>query len=156
VHARGTLPVTKEKDRSLTQEVHDTPVKPLTALDERLARYGADLDSIPPPPLELEEKRDSLVVRARDRWKSGSYDLEALLGEQKAFFERALAVRIGEERLAHEHERTLQAERERDRLQKQIDRKREWWSDLLKQSLAPAIATAIIAVCALIWALSKK
>lgn len=140
----------------MTQEVHDTPVKMLTPMDETLARYNADLDSIPPPPPDFTTKRDSLVHRARARWQSGSYDIEELLGEQKAFFERALAIRIGEERLAHEKERAEQEKERADRLQREIDRKRDWWSDLAKQSTAPVIAAAIIALCGLIWALSRK
>jgi hypothetical protein len=113
-----------KRERSLHEEVHDTPAKPMNALDARLARFNADLDSIPPPPPAFEQKRDSVLEKIRPVSRSGSWNVEELLGDQKAYYERALAVAIGAEREAHQKERA-------DRLQAAEDRRLKRRDDIV-------------------------
>lgn len=96
----------------MTGRDDDTPSKPLTALDEKLEKYlgdEADCPSTPPPPW-LHRRRDALVEKMRPLSQSGTWDMERLLADNQAFYERALERAIAGERLAHMRERAEAAE----------------------------------------------
>lgn len=89
---------------SLSRLVRDTPDKPLTVLDVRLARFNADLDSVPPPVGQLEEFQ---ATRVRQVHQSGSWELEALIAGQGEAIKRLAA-----QEMAREVEARVEAERE--------------------------------------------
>ena len=134
----------KKREPSLHDLTRDTPVRTLSPLDDRLSRYNADLDSVPPPP-GLDEERQSFVDKrlTDDRGKvskSGSWDLEKILGGQQVYYERALERAIAEERRAHEQEKADEAKAELARRDKRIE------SVMMAAAKALAVAFALGAV----------
>jgi hypothetical protein len=80
----------------------DTPVKPMSSLDEDLHRYNAELDSVPPPASQLQAFEKHRVQQVH---QSGSWELEALLASTSEAV-KAVAAR----QMADEIERRNRAE----------------------------------------------
>lgn len=130
--------MTKRDDKDLTELVHDTPSKPMTALDKKLEGYLGDEEtpSVPPPPW-MDRRREAILEKVRPMTRSGSWDLESLLGDQQTFYERALERAIAEERLSFARDRMHKAELEAER------RKRRWESIVDRVIVAVASAAGV-------------
>jgi hypothetical protein len=124
--------------------VHQTPVMPWTPLNARLARYQADLDSIPPPPPiadRLRELHESSKVT-----QSGSWIVEDLLNQSIEARDRFHAVELMRER-----DLRLEAEKAAEVAEGRLAKQREWWADLAKQIIGPLVVAAILGVIATVW-----
>lgn len=137
-------PADSPKALTLERLVRNTPARPLSKLDVRLARYQSDLDSIPPPPLvseRLKELHDADKVT-----QSGSWIIEDTLNQALESRDRVHAIELMRER-----DLRLEAEKVAEVAEQRLAKQREWWADLAKSIIGPLVVAAIIGVAAIIY-----
>lgn len=128
--------------RSLTDEVHDTPVQRRTDVDAECLSF---LQSLPPPPMTEARQR----VAYRPRTDSDQFDIAQIEAEV-----RGLVARQAAEALAKERARAASAEAALEAAQNAVMKTREKRIDWAMGILGKIVEWAVISI--IVWLLSKK